>query len=64
MTTVREALTAKINRMQERKAALQADIAVLNTKIADLRAERDALTPADDDRFARLQSLEVIKATD
>lgn len=63
-STVREALKARIERLQAKKQQLQAEIAVLQIEIDALRAERDTLTQPDEDRFARLQALAVIKAED
>lgn len=61
MPTVREALKAKIDRLQERKARLTVDVAALQAQIDALQAERALVTQADDDRVTKWASLGVLK---
>jgi FtsZ-binding cell division protein ZapB len=61
MPTVREILKLKIDRLQERKARLLADVTAVQASIDALQAERATLTQADDDRIGRLVALGAVK---
>ena len=62
MATVREVLTQRIQGLRDRKQHLAAEVAALQVKIDALVAERNALTLAEEDKFARFQSLDIIRA--
>lgn len=64
MATVREVLTAKIQRLVQKRQQLVQLAQEIQAEIDQLRAERDALVVADEDRLARLQALGVIEAKD
>lgn len=61
MATVREVLTARIQGLLDRKRHLAAEILRLQSEIDTLVAERDTLSIADENKFARLQALAVIQ---
>lgn len=61
MATVREILTRRIQALRDRKQHLAAEVAAIQVKIDALVAERDALTVAEEDKFARFQSLDIIR---
>ena len=62
MATVRETVTARIRSLMDRKQHLASEIVRIQAEIDALVAERAGLTSADDDKFARLQALSVIRA--
>lgn len=62
MATVREVVTQRIQGLRDRKQHLVAEVAALQVKIDALVAERNALTLAEEDKFARFQSLDIIRA--
>ena len=62
MATVREVLTQRIQGLRDRRQHLVAEATALQTKIDALVAERDALTAAEETKFARFQSLDIIRA--
>ena len=64
MLTVRDSLTARLQRLRGRKAHLQAELAEVNAKIDDVQALRDALTVGEETLLATLADLGVIKAED
>lgn len=64
MPTVREAIFARLQRLQDKKARLVAEAQSIQSEIDALKAERDTLTQAEEDRFIRLQALAVIAAKD
>lgn len=64
MPTVREVLTARIQRLRQKKQQAVDLVQSLQAEIDALVLERDTLTLADEDRCARLQSLGVIEARD
>jgi hypothetical protein len=61
MATVREVLTRRIQALRDRKQHLVAEVAAIQAKIDALVAERDALTLSEEDKFARFQSLDIIR---
>lgn len=62
MATVRNVLVQRIQALRDRKQHLLAEAAAIQVKIDALVAERDALTAAEEDKFARFQSLDIIRA--
>lgn len=64
MATVREILTAKIQRLRQKRQMAVDNAQSLQAEIDALVAERDGLTQNDEDRCARLQALGVIEAKD
>jgi len=61
MPTLREALTAKIKSARERKDRIQADLLAVNSEIADLIAQRDALSSGVEGQVAEWQRIGVIR---
>lgn len=61
MATTREALTLKIRFLREQKDVLQAKLALLNSRIDALVAQRDALTPTEEAKIDALQTSGVLK---
>lgn len=61
MPTTRDALTAKIRRLNEQIDRLQVKITALKSERATAIAERDALTLADEAKLASLQATGVVK---
>jgi len=64
MPTIRDTLTAKLERLRDKKARLQAEAVAVQAEIDRLKATKDALTPADDVKLADLQAVGVIKPCD
>ena len=62
MATVREVLTHRIQGLRDRRQHLVAEATALQAKIDALVTERDALTLAEETKFARFQSLDIIRA--
>lgn len=60
----REALTAKIRRLNEQIDVLQTKVLRLKSERATAIAERDALTLADEAKLASLQATGVVKVED
>lgn len=62
MATIREVLTQRIQALRDRKQHLVTEATAIQVKIDALVAERDALTLAEETKFARFQSLDIIRA--
>jgi hypothetical protein len=60
----REALTARIRFLRERKDRLQLRLDAITAEIAGLVAQRDALTPAEETTLANLQGTGVVRVED
>jgi regulator of replication initiation timing len=64
MATTRDALTAKIRRLNEMIDRLQAKISAAKSERNGLIAERDALTIEDEAKLASLQTAGVVRVED
>jgi len=64
LPTVRAVLTAKIQRLQQKKQQAVATAQECQVQIDVLRDLRDNLTPGEETKLAELQTLSVIKAED
>lgn len=62
MATVRDVLTQRIQALRDRRQHMTAEAQAIQVKIDALVAERDALTLAEEQKFARFQSLDIIRA--
>ena len=64
MATLRDALTARIRKARERKDSLQLQVNAANSEIADLIAQRDALSSNVETQVAEWQRIGVIRIED
>ena len=64
MPGIKDALLIRLRTLTERRSRLQNELADLNAQIADITSEAAGITPAQENLYTKLASLDVVRIKD